>query len=325
MEKNELRLSDYRGHLAMLTANVLWGLMAPISKKVLSSGLIDAISLTTFRLVGAAILFWIASCFTKKEEVSPQDMIRLFFAALLGIVFNQGSYVMGVSLTSPINASIVTTTSPIITMIIAALYLKEPITGKKISGIFVGASGALLLIMGSQQTTTGGNAGNIGGDLLCLLAQFSYSIYFVLFKGLIGRYSPVTLMKWMFMYASVCCIPFSYNHITAIDFPALSMDIYIGIAYVVVGGTFITYFLVPVGQRLLRPTVALMYNYMQPIVASVVTILWGMDTFGLSKSLAIVLVFAGVYIVTKSKSKAQLDEEEAIKNAGLKSGGNTKP
>lgn len=270
--------------------------------------------------MGAAVLFWIASCFTKKEEVDPKDMIRLFFAALLAIVFNQGSYVMGVSLTSPINATIVTTTSPIITMIIAAIYLKEPITGMKISGIFIGASGALLLILGSNQVA--GSAGNIVGDLFCLLAQFSFSIYFVLFKGLISRYSPVTLMKWMFMYASVCCIPFSYNHITAIDFTSLPSNIYWGIIYIVVGGTFIPYFFVPVGQRLLRPTVAIMYNYMQPIVASIVAILWGMDTFGFTKSVAVVLVFSGVYFVTKSKSKAQLDAEKAIKNAGLKSGGN---
>lgn len=313
MPENRIKSNIYPGHLAMLTANILWGLMAPISKKVLSSGLIDAISLTTFRLTGAEVLFWIASCFTKKEHVLPQDMVKLFFAALLGIVFNQGSYIMGVSLTSPINASIVTTTSPIITMIIAAVYLKEPITGKKIIGIVIGASGALLLILSSQQTIAGGNPGNIWGDLLCLLAQLSYSIYFVLFKGLIGRYSPVTLMKWMFLYASVCCIPFSFEHIGMIDLPALSADIYGGILYVVIGGTFITYFLVPVGQRLLRPTVAIMYNYMQPIVASIVAVLWGMDTFGLAKTMAIVLVFAGVYTVTKSKSKAQLDAEKAIK------------
>lgn len=319
------KVTNYQGHVAMLTANVLWGLMSPISKKVLSSGLIDSISLTTFRMIGAAILFWTASLFTKKEDVSPQDMMRLFFAALLGIVLNQGSFIMGVSLTSPINASIVTTTTPIITMIIAALYLKEPITGKKISGIFVGASGALLLILGSQQTSANVNHGNIWGDLLCLLAQFSYSIYFVMFKGLISKYSPVTLMKWMFMYASVCCIPFSYNHITTIPFASLSTELYLGIAYVVVGGTFITYFLVPIGQRLLRPTVASMYNYMQPIVASTVAVLWGMDTFGFMKTLAIVLVFAGVYIVTQSKSKAQMDAENAIKKTGSESGANTKP
>lgn len=305
-----MKLDKYQGHLAMLTANILWGLMSPISKRVLTSGVIDSISLITFRMVGAAALFWLVSCFTKKEEVSPQDMVKLFFAALLGIVLNQGSFIMGVSLTSPINASIVTTTSPIITMIIAALYLKEPITGKKISGIFVGASGALLLILGSSQTGGSGSAGNLWGDLLCLFAQFSYSIYFVVFKGLISRYSPVTLMKWMFMYASICCIPFSYSHITAIPVADLTPEIYSGITYVIIGGTFMTFFLVPIGQRLLRPTVASMYNYMQPIVASFVAVLWGMDSFGLMKSMAILLVFTGVYIVTKSKSKDQMDAEK---------------
>lgn len=120
-------------------------------------------------------------------------------------------------------------------------------------------------------------------------------------------------MKWMFMYASVCCIPFSYNHITAIPLASLPAGLYWSIGYVIAGGTFLTYFLVPVGQRLLRPTVASMYNYMQPIVASIVAVLWGMDTFGFMKTLAIALVFAGVYIVTKSKSKAQMDAEKAIK------------
>jgi drug/metabolite transporter (DMT)-like permease len=315
-----MKITNYQGHIAMLTANVLWGFMSPISKKVLSTGEVDSIALTTFRMMGAAILFWLASFFFPKEKVAPQDMVRLFFAALFGIVINQGSFIMGVSLTSPINASIVTTTTPIITMIIAAMYLKEPITGKKITGIFIGASGALLLILSSRQTATGANSGNIWGDMLCLLAQFSYSTYFVQFKGLIGRYSPVTLMKWMFMYASVCCIPFSYNHITPIAFDSLSMDSFLGIGYVIVGGTFITYFLVPIGQKLLRPTVACMYNYVQPIVASIIAVLWGMDSFGFMKSMAIVLVFVGVYIVTQSKSKAQMDAEKA-----LKCGTNAKP
>lgn len=320
-----MKTASYQGHIAMLTANILWGLMSPISKRVLSSAFIDPIALTTFRMVGAAVLFWTLSLFTKKEEVSPGDMVRLFFAALLGIVLNQGAFIMGVSLTSPINASIVTTTSPILTMVIAALYLKEPITGKKISGVFVGAAGALLLILSSQQTAAIANAGNVWGDLLCLFAQLTYSIYFVVFKGLISRYSPVTLMKWMFMYSSICCIPFSYNHITAIPIAELSTELYLGIGYVVIGGTFITYLIVPIGQRFLRPTVAIMYNYMQPVIASFLAVLWGMDSFGLMKTLAIVLVFSGVYVVTQSKSKEQMDAETADIAPGSKSGGNIAP
>jgi drug/metabolite transporter (DMT)-like permease len=303
-----MKSNAYKGHLAMLVANMMWGCMSPSSKIVLSSGLVSAISLTTFRMLGAAIVFWIASIFTKKEHVPHEDLTKLFFAALFGIVFNQGTYIFGVSMTSPIDATIVATSTPIITMIIAAFYLKEPITGKKILGIFVGALGALTLILSGQQASSGnGNGSSVLGDLLCLTAQCSFSIYVVVYKGLISRYSPVTLMKWMFTYSAICTIPFSYTSVTSIDFLHLPMNIYFNIAVVVLGGTFFAYLLVPIGQRLLRPTVATMYNYVQPIIASIITVVVGLDTFGLMKSIAIGLVFLGVYIVTQSKSKAQMD------------------
>ena len=160
-------------------------------------------------MLGAAIVFWIASIFTRKEHVPHEDLKHLFFAALFGIVFNQGTYIFGVSQTSPIDATIVATSTPIITMIIAAFYLKEPITGTKILGIFVGAAGALTLILSGQQAAvTGNGSNNVWGDILCLIAQCSFSIYVVVYKGLIGRYSPVTLMKWMFTYSAICTIPF---------------------------------------------------------------------------------------------------------------------
>ena len=298
-----------KGHVAMLTANVLWGCMSPSSKIVLSSGLVNAISLTTFRMLGAAIVFWIASFFMPKEHVPHEDLKDLFFAALFGIVLNQGSYIFGVSMTSPIDATIVATSTPIITMIIAAFYLKEPITGTKILGVFVGAAGALTLILSGQQASAGG--GNVWGDLLCLFAQCCFSIYVVVYKGLIGKYSPVTLMKWMFTYSAICTIPFSYSSVSSIDFATLPLPIYLNIAVVVLGGTFFAYLLIPIGQRALRPTVATMYNYVQPIVASIITVIVGLDTFGLMKSIAIVLVFLGVYIVTRSKSKAQMDAWKA--------------
>ncbi len=155
-----------KGHGAMLIANVLWGGMAPVSKAVLLTGLVDSISLSTFRMLGAAFLFWIASFFMREEHVNHKDLMKLFFAALFGIILNQGPFIWGVSMTSPIDASIVTTTTPIITMIIAAIYLKEPITGKKVLGIFIGATGAMLLILGSQKGTSAGNGNNVWGDLL---------------------------------------------------------------------------------------------------------------------------------------------------------------
>lgn len=291
----------------MLSANILFGGMAPVSKSVLMSGNVNALSLTTFRMLGAALLFWLASFFLRAEHVNHKDLMKLFFAALFGIVLNQGPFIWGVSMTSPIDASIVATTTPIIAMVIAALYLKEPITGKKVLGIFVGATGALLLILGSQHSGTSANQSNVWGDLLCLFAQFSFSFYIVVFKDLVGRYSPITIMKWMFTYSAICYIPFSYSSIASIDFATVPLSAFWQVGYIVFCSTFLAYLLIPVGQHLLRPTVACMYNYVQPIIASLIAVLWGMDTFGLMKGLAIALVFLGVFIVTQSRSKADMD------------------
>ncbi|RGM48885.1 MULTISPECIES: DMT family transporter [Bacteroides] len=296
---------NIQGHLFALTANILWGLMSPIGKSALTE--FSALSVTTFRMVGAAACFWLLSLFCKREQVDHRDMLKIFFASLFALVFNQGVFIFGLSMTSPIDASIVTTTLPIVTMIVAAIYLKEPVTNKKVSGIFVGAMGALILIISSQGANS--SDGNILGDLLCLIAQISFSIYLTVFKGLSQKYSPITLNKWMFVYASMCYIPFSYHDMTAIQWSGISTAALLQVGYVVVGGSFLAYICIMSAQRMLRPTVVSMYNYMQPIVASTVAIMIGLGTFNLEKGIAIALVFLGVYIVTQSKSRKDFEKE----------------
>ena len=296
---------NIQGHLFALTANISWGLMSPIGKSALTE--FSALSVTTFRMVGAAACFWLLSLFCKREQVDHRDMLKIFFASLFALVFNQGVFIFGLSMTSPIDASIVTTTLPIVTMIVAAIYLKEPVTNKKVSGIFVGAMGALILIISSQGANS--SDGNILGDLLCLIAQISFSIYLTVFKGLSQKYSPITLNKWMFVYASMCYIPFSYHDMTAIQWSGISTAALLQVGYVVVGGSFLAYICSMSAQRMLRPTVVSMYNYMQPIVASTVAIMIGLGTFNLEKGIAIALVFLGVYIVTQSKSRKDFEKE----------------
>ena len=301
---------NLHGHLFALTANVMWGLMAPIGKSALQE--FSALSVTTFRMIGAAAAFWMLSIFCKQEHVNHRDMLKIFFASLFALVFNQGIFIFGLSMTSPIDASIVTTTLPIVTMIVAAIYLKEPVTGKKVIGIFLGSIGALTLILSSQGSTDG-KGGSIPGDLLCLLAQISFSFYLAIFKGLISRYNIFTLMKWMFTYAAICFIPFSYHEVSTIHFHEISTSTWACVAYVIVGGTFLAYILMMIGQKTLRPTVISMYNYVQPIVGTSVSILLGMGTFGVAKGIAVALVFTGVYIVTQSKSREQMLAEQAAK------------
>jgi drug/metabolite transporter (DMT)-like permease len=297
-----------KGHLAMLVANIAWGLMAPLSKSIMMFGAIGYLSLVSFRLAGAAIAFWIASFFIKREKVPLCDKLLMFVASLFAIVFNQAIFITGVSMTSPINASIVTTFLPIITMIISAFYLKEPITLKKLLGVIVGGAGAVLIIVSSTQLDAGSSASNrnLMGILLVFMAQTSYAIYFVFFKNFVGKYSPITLMKWMFLFASITYLPFGQSEFLHLDYTAIPFSVYKDIAFVVLGSTFLTYLMVPIGQKNLRPTVASMYNNVQPIVATIAAAVMGIDAFGLLKGIAIALVFTGVYIVNRSKAASEL-------------------
>ena len=218
-----MNLMKLKGHSSMLGANVMWGLMSPVAKFVMVGGAVTPLVVTDLRITGAMVLFWIASFFQKPERVAPKDLLKLLGASLLAIVFNQGCFIFGVGLTSPVDASIITTSMPLLAMVLAAIYLKEPITGKKVLGIAVGATGALLLILGSHQVSEAKAAGNhyIWGDLLVLLAQFSYALYFVLFKNFVNKYSLITIMKWMFTYAFICALPFSYNDLLHTEWKSL--------------------------------------------------------------------------------------------------------
>ncbi|MBD8041067.1 DMT family transporter [Phocaeicola sp. Sa1CVN1] len=307
-------MQKLKGHGAMLCANTMWGLMSPLAKLVMLGGLVTPLVVTDLRVFGAMVLFWIVSFFRKPEHVGHKDLAKLFVASLLAIVFNQGCFIFGVGLTSPADASIITTSMPLWAMVLAAIFLKEPITGKKVLGIAFGATGALLLIMGSSHAGTSSTVSgdkSIWGDLLVLMAQLSYALYLVLFKNFVGKYSVFTLMKWMFTYAFICLLPFSYNDLLAAGWAGLSLMEIGSLAFIVVGSTFLCYILVVVGQKNLRPTVAGMYNYVQPVVACIVAICWGMDSFNWVKGVSILLIFGGVYLVTMSRSRAELEAHEA--------------
>lgn len=302
----------FKGHAFTLTANILWGLMAPISKDTLNYFAehdISAFTLAAMRMIGGCIAFWILQCFVEREKTTWSDRGKFFICAMLAIVFNQCLFIVGIAFTSPIDASVITTLMPIITMILAAVIIKEPITGLKAIGVLLGMSGALLLILGGGGSLSF-DSSSIIGDVMCLTAQFCFASYLVFFKSFISRFTSVTLMKWMFLSAAIVIVPFAIPNMMSIDFSTIPTKIYLEICYTVFIATFFTYLLIPTGQKHLRPTVVSMYNYVQPVVSSTVALLWGLTTFGLVKGIAIGLVFAGVYIVTQSKSRKQLEQQQ---------------
>jgi drug/metabolite transporter (DMT)-like permease len=295
------------GHVALTAAYIIFGLNTHIMKSVLMDGEVSPIALAFFRIAGAALLFWIASVFAHREKVSRRDLLLLFGASLAGISINQVLFGIGLSRTSPIDASVITTVAPILTMTLAAFFLKEPITWQKAIGVFIGASGALLLIFNNNMDRGGAS---FAGNLFCILSTLSFVIYLTAFKNLIMRYSAITLMKWMFLFAFICSLPVCWHDISAIDYRALPLKIRLEILYIVGLATFFSYFMIPIGQKYLRPTIVSMYNYVQPIVSSLVAVAVGMDVFGWKKGLAALLVFVGVYVVTHSKSRAQVEAEQ---------------
>ncbi len=284
----------------MLGANVMWGLMSPVTKMVFAAGTVLPAVMIDFRVAGAAALFWLTSLFLPKEHVPPADLLRLFGAGMLGVLLNQGCFIIGVSLTSPGEASLVTTTMPMWVMLLAWLFLREPITLKKFGGIVLGAVGAIILILGSRGGKSGANPPL--GDLIVLCAQLSYALYLTLYRNFIRKYSLVTLMKWMFLSATVVALPATVGWWKATDWSAVTSLEWWGIAYVVVCATFLAYVCIMIGQKRLRPTLVGMYNYVQPIVATITGIALGLDIFTPVKALAIILIFSGVWLVTVSRA-----------------------
>ena len=297
MTKNE----NLKAHGAMLLAMVLFGLMATFSKDVLANGGITGPQLVAFRICGAAILFWLGSIIVPQQRVERRDLLKIVGASFFGFVMAQGGYIVGLSLTSPINATIELTTMPIFTLILSSIILNERITPRRALGIALGFTGAVLLI---TRTTSGasGHPTDFRGDILILISQVGYAFYLTYFSGVIRKYDAFTFNKWTFTFASIMIMPFVSPHIAQIDWPAMSARTATEIIYIVAAATFFTFLLVVWAQRRLMPTTVSSYNYVQPFVAVVASVAMGLAVFQWMHAVAAALIFTGVWLVINSKN-----------------------
>ncbi|MDR2680214.1 MAG: DMT family transporter, partial [Tannerella sp.] len=257
-----------KGHGIILTVNILFAVNISVSKSLIPANMAPE-ALTLIRILFATAMFWLCSLFVKREKVPLGDFGLLFLCACTGIAFNQGLFMTGLNMTSPVDASIIATAGPIYVMLLAALILKEPVTKQKVAGVLLGVAGGTLVILSS--THSGDRSSSFGGDMLIVSSNLIYSVYVVISRPLSRRYSAVTIMKWMFLFSTVMLTPFMYRHV--LDAPvfrpgAMEWTALTRIAFVLLGGTFIPYLFIPMSLKRLRPTTVSMYNYIQPIVAS---------------------------------------------------------
>lgn len=291
------------GHIACFTAYLIFGLNIVVCKDLTSSGVISPLALFTMRSIGAGSLFWIISLFMPKERVERRDLPKIFAASVLGFFLTQICFLMAISRITPMDCSIITSLSPLYTMFIAAFALKEPLSAQKIGGVVLSLCGVIYLILNSVTAASGVVETTSAGVLLMIGNSLCFSLYLGIFKPIITKYSVVTFMKWIFLFSSLMTLPFTATEIVKTEFLALPLSFIAELAFLIICATFVTYFLIPVGQKLLRPTLVSMYSYVQPVVAVVLSVCVGMDTLTWQKILAAITVFSGVVIVSYSKQR----------------------
>lgn len=288
------------GFLAALGAAIIYGLNHTIAKNVMPI-YITPFGFILLRVLGAAILFWLVSFFIKPEKIQKKDWPRLIACSFLGMVINMLAFFKGLELSTPVNSSVIITISPIIVFIFSAILLKEKIQFLKTIGIISGFIGAVILVLYTSKT--GINAPNIPlGNVLFIVNSFAYGLYLVLVKPLIEKYNIITLLKWLFLLAIFLNLPVTFNEFTSVKWADLPIkDAVLPMLFVVVGTTFCTYLFNAYALRTLSPSTVSSFIYLQPIVGIVYAISTKSDTLSLVSVTGMILIFIGIYLVTKKK------------------------
>lgn len=296
--------TNISGHIACFTAYAIFGVNIIVCKDLTSGHLISPIGIFTLRSLGAGLMFWILSLFLPAEKVEKKDYLKILAAAFLGYFVTQLTFLVAIPDVTPMHCSIISSMSPIYTMFIAAIVLKEPLTWKKAGGVALSLCGILFLIFNNSSGTSGVSESKLTGIFLMFLNSLSFSLYLGIFKPLIEKYSVVTFMKWIFLFSAAMSLPLSFNEVVSLEWtkiPAVQMW---ELGFLIVFATFVSYFLIPFGQKRIRPTLVSMYSYIQPIIATIISLILCMDILTWQKLLAALMVFAGVYIVSRSRAKA---------------------
>ena len=290
-----------KGHLSIAGAYLIFGLNVVLCKDIANAQAVAPIVLFALRALGASALFWLGSLFLPKEKVDRKDLPKIALASLLGLFGPQVTFLVGITMSTSIDTAILGTLGPVFTMVFAFFFLGEPITGKKAGGVAVSLAGVLFLIFNSVHGG-GASATTPLGFVMLLLNSISFSLYLGIFRPLIAKYSVVTFMKWSFLFSLVLALPFAGRGLVTTDYAAVPPVVLWEIGYLIVFATVIAYFLIPYGQKFIRPTLVSMYNYLSPMVTTVVSIWTGLDTLTWQKVLAAAVIVSGVVLVSRSRA-----------------------
>jgi drug/metabolite transporter (DMT)-like permease len=291
--------------LAAMTVSIIYGVSYTIAKDVMPQ-YVKPFGFILVRVFGATILFWLVSFFGPKETIDKKDFPRIIAAALFGVAINMLTFFKGLSFTSPISASVIMVTTPIIVLVLSAVIMKERMLKRKVFGIIIGLLGTAFLILYGKSI---GNAPNASlGNLLIFVNASAYAFYLIIVKKLMDKYNAFTFVKWIYTFGLLMVIPFGWNEYQEIQWQNLPTPILWEIGFVVLFTTFFTYLFNLISMRELKPTTVAVFIYLQPLFATIYAIGLGKDELTLVKIVSAVLIFVGVYLVTIKNSKPRMHE-----------------
>lgn len=282
--------------------SIIYGLTFTLAKDVMPI-YVQAYGFIIMRVGGATILFWLFWLYNRRrkeireEKIDPKDYLRIVIAAFFGVALNMLSFFKGLNLTSPISASVLMVSTPMIVLVLSAIIIKERIKKRMVFGIVLGLIGTAFLILYGKSV---GNAPNASlGNFLVFVNASSYGLYLVLVKKLMDKYNPYNFAKWVYLIGFIMVLPFGWSEFEAINWGVMPLDIYLKIGFVVVFSTFLTYLLNLLSMKELKPTTIAVFVYLQPVFATIFAISLDKDELTLVKIIAAVLIFTGVYLVTQ--------------------------
>ena len=287
-------------HIALIFANLIYAINFTLAKDVMPEYIMPS-GFILLRVSSAVILFSMVYFLFIREKIKKKDLIKLAFCGLFGVAINQLFFFEGLNLTSPINASIIMTTNPIIVLVISFVILKDKITGYKLFGVLLGVFGAWNLILNSTNISVSSGSGL--GDVFVLINATSYGLYLVLVKPLMSKYNPITILFIVFSFGLIFVFPFGYNELSLVDWTEIPNNIWFEIGFVVLFTTFFAYLLNAFALKNVSPNTVSIYIYLQPVLASCFAIYWGADELKEDKIIAALFIFAGVYLVSKESEK----------------------
>lgn len=296
------RHSSLAPHIALMAVQLFFGTSTVLGKFALKA--FPALSIVGFRIGGAAIAFTILQRYRGTLALDEKKhYLQFALLGVLGISLNQMLFFEGLSRTTAVNTSLIATTIPVFTIALGIVAGLERLRWFKALGIVIAMSGVFYLIVPSDLALK-----FRVGDVLIVLNSLSYAFYIVLSKNLLVRYGALKSIAWLFIFGCVLGVPVGFYELQAIDISDVSLESWIFLAGLVLFPTILAYYWNTWALARVEPSTVVAYVYFQPLIGVLAATLFLGERLTIHLLVAAVMIFTGVYLVSKRKKKVTPSE-----------------